>query len=260
VNRALAHLLLAGPLAALALGCDVSSVQNPTTIPSTPEVVLKPEAPDEEAAPKTSAPAPDESLAPTAAPAEAIVTPRGLAAPTTPAPTEPSPSATEAEDVTLTSMTFDEYLAKAVVKPQAKLVVVDAWATWCAPCKENFPHLVEMHRKYADQGLACVSLSLDDPTDDKAVAVVKAFLKAQNATFTNVLLNEEYGVGFDKFDVNGIPAVFLYDPSGKEIRRFTMDDPNRQFTYDQVDQVVAQLLKGETLAADAPGEVKQPGK
>ena len=40
--------------------------------------------------------------------------------------------------------------------------MVDAWATWCGPCKENFPHVVEMHQKYAGKGLAVVSLSLDD--------------------------------------------------------------------------------------------------
>ena len=93
-------------------------------------------------------------------------------------------------------MSFDEYLSKAVTKPEAKLTIVDAWATWCGPCKENFPHLVEMHKKYASKGLNVVSLSMDDPTDAAAVKEAKAFLEKMDATFTNVLLKEDFGVGF----------------------------------------------------------------
>ncbi len=124
----------------------------------------------------------------------------------------------------------------------AKYTIVDAWASNCGPCKENFPHLLDMHKKYGAKGLKVVSLSLDDPSDQTAVGEAEKFLKQKNADIINVLLDEDYGVGFEKLNISAIPAVFLFGPDGKEINRFTMDDPNNQFTYDQVEKAVAALL------------------
>ena len=104
-----------------------------------------------------------------------------------------------------------------------------------------------MHRKYGPKGLAVISLSMDDPTDTKAVAAAKAFLEEKKAAFTNVLLNEDYGDGFDKLRISAIPAVFLFGPDGKEVKRFTMDDPDRQFTYEDVEATVVALLEGKPL-------------
>lgn len=147
------------------------------------------------------------------------------------------------EPVALKSLSWAEFQEQLASPPEgAKFTVVDAWATNCAPCKENFPHLVEMHKKYASKGLAVISLSLDDPEDSKALADAEKFLREQGATFTNVLLNEEYGLGYEKLDISAIPAVFLFGPDGKEVKRFTMDDPNNQFTYDEVEKDVAARL------------------
>ncbi len=129
---------------------------------------------------------------------------------------------------------------------QIKYTIVDAWSTTCGPCKENFPHVVEMHRKYAKQGLAVISLSLDDPSDKAAVAEAEKFLKEKKAVFTNVLLDENFGDGFEKLNINAIPAVFVYGPDGKEVKRFTMDDPNNQFTYDEVEKAVVALLDAKS--------------
>ena len=149
----------------------------------------------------------------------------------------------EKHEVKLELLKWSEFQQRLASPKPAKYTLVDAWATTCAPCKENFPHLVEMHRKYGPKGLAVISLSMDDPTDTKAVAAAKAFLEEKKAAFTNVLLNEDYGDGFDKLRISAIPAVFLFGPDGKEVKRFTMDDPNNQFTYEQVDKELAALFQ-----------------
>jgi hypothetical protein len=74
------------------------------------------------------------------------------------------------------------------------------------------------------------------------VAEAERFLKEKKAAFTNVLLDENFGDGFDKLNINAIPAVFIFGPDGKEVKRFTMDDPKNQFTYDDVEKAVASLL------------------
>jgi thiol-disulfide isomerase/thioredoxin len=143
--------------------------------------------------------------------------------------------------VKLERLTWSQ-LQQRLANPQVKYTIVDAWSTTCGPCKENFPHLVEMHRKYARKGLAVISLSLDDPSDKVAVAEAEKFLKENKAVFSNVLLDENFGDGFEKLNINAIPAVFVFGPDGKEVKRFTMDDPNNQFTYDEVEKTVATLL------------------
>ena len=79
----------------------------------------------------------------------------------------------------------------------------------------------------------------------KQVSDARQFLAEKKAIFTNFLLDEEQGVGFEKLDINSIPAVFLYGPDGKQVKRFTMDDPNNQFTYDEVEKTVVALLDGK---------------
>ncbi len=169
----------------------------------------------------------------------------------------PSPLAATAEPareggVELVSVTFDGMLARIAANKTAKLTLVDAWATWCVPCKENFPHVVEMHQKYARKGLAVVSLSLDDRAKPKQVNEAREFLKEKKAVFTNFLLDEEFGDGFDKLNVNAIPAVFLFGPDGKEVKRFTLDDTENQFTYEEVEKVVAALLDGKPIPKSPP--------
>jgi thiol-disulfide isomerase/thioredoxin len=221
-------------VALVAVGCDGAATMTATNINETPANVLSPAAPDEAKSDKAAA----DPKATTAG----AVTPRA----------ETGGTAAPAGKVELIQLSYDEMRKRLATGTKGKLTMVDAWATWCAPCKENFPHVVMMHKKYADQGLNVVSLSLDDSTDAKAVAAARKFLEEQQATFTNYLLTDEQGTPFEKLNVNTIPSVFLFSPEGNEIKRFTWDDPNNQFTYEQVEQAVAALLKGEPIpGADA---------
>ena len=150
-------------------------------------------------------------------------------------------------DVQLVSLkypAFQSMLAEAKAKG-FKYTLVDAWASNCGPCKENFPHLIAMHKKFAPKGLRVVSLSLDDISVPKDLESARQFLREKKATFLNVLLDEDFGVGFDKLDISAIPAVFLYGPDGKEVKRFTMEDVNNQFTYAQVEDELNKRLGGK---------------
>jgi thiol-disulfide isomerase/thioredoxin len=150
-----------------------------------------------------------------------------------------------AGEVKLVRLNWKQLQERLAADKTIKYTLVDAWSTTCGPCKENFPHVLAMHRRFAKKGLAVVSLSLDDPTNKAAVAEAEKFLKEKNSVVTNVLLDEESGEGFEKLNIIAIPAVFIYGPDGKEVKRFTMDDPNNQFTYDEVEKAVADLLDGK---------------
>src|SRR5262249_9353194 len=107
---------------------------------------------------------------------------------------------------------------------KGKVVVVDFWGTFCLPCKREFPLLVKMHNKYAKDGLDAVSVAVDplEPGEEDAVkTAVMRFLQTQNATFTNVLLDEKPEVWQDKLHNPEVPIVFVFNRAGKVAKKYT---------------------------------------
>jgi len=163
-----------------------------------------------------------------------------------------------ADGIELSIVSFDE-INERVAQHRGKVVVMDAWSTSCPPCLAEFHNLVELDRKYGREQLACISLSFDfeglgSPEEQRAP--VLKFLRGQQATFENLLSNEESDVLYRKFKLAAIPAVFVYDRSGKLRKRFDNEHAKTKadaFTYAQVGELVAQLLAEP--ASDAAKQV-----
>jgi thiol-disulfide isomerase/thioredoxin len=130
-------------------------------------------------------------------------------------------------------------LVEAVKAHKGKVVVVDVWATFCIPCKKEFPHLVELHRDLASAGVVCMSVTIDEK--DKVEAALK-FLREQGATFPNYLLDEDAAVWQEKWAINGVPAVFVFARDGKQAAKFD-SDADKEFSYKDVRKKVEELLK-----------------
>jgi thiol-disulfide isomerase/thioredoxin len=133
---------------------------------------------------------------------------------------------------------YNETLARL----SGKVVLVDFWATWCAPCIEQFPHTVALARKYRDRGLAVVSVSLNEPVD---LPQVQDFLTRHEAHFDNLLSNYPGGVkAIRAFNLPGpVPCYRVYDRSGVLRREFVVNPrAQRQFTPDDIEAAVAELL------------------
>jgi thiol-disulfide isomerase/thioredoxin len=140
--------------------------------------------------------------------------------------------------VELQVLPLEGVLAK-IEAQRGSIVVVDTWATWCGPCVQEFPELVEIHRKYAKDGVVCMSASLDQVKDQgKALS----FLKAKGASFPNFLIENDQS-WLDKWNIKGIPIVLVFGRDGKLIRKFDHDDPDNQFEYADVDKLVQELLR-----------------
>lgn len=108
-------------------------------------------------------------------------------------------------------------------------------------CKREFPHLVEMHKKYADQGLAAVSVALDDPADTDARDSALKFLKARKATFTNLLLDEKAEVWQEKLGLAGPPRIYVFNRDGK-YKKFEANDID-EGGYPAIERLVVEWLK-----------------
>jgi thiol-disulfide isomerase/thioredoxin len=124
-------------------------------------------------------------------------------------------------EVTLKTVKYSE-LGDMIRNLKGKVVVVDIWADWCTPCKREFPNLVKLQQKYAAQGLVAVSVALDDPNNKLPQDAALRFLKKQNATLTNVFLDEKEEVWKSRFGIDGPPCVFVFNREGK-YKKFDAD-------------------------------------
>lgn len=146
-----------------------------------------------------------------------------------------------AREVTLEAIRFDQWKQE-LASLKGQIVVVDVWATWCAPCIERFPHMVEISKRYNNRGVTFISMSVDDREDKQAVETARQFLRKQNATFRNYLLDENILESFEKLDIPGVPAVFIYDRSRRLRHNLNGNDPNHQFTQKGVEDALAALV------------------
>jgi len=96
---------------------------------------------------------------------------------------------------------------------QGKYVLVDFWATWCAPCIAELPRLQEAYRKYHAAGFEIIAVSLDETR-----SAVVDFVKVRKLPWPQVH-NATAGADLvEAFGVSSIPAAYLIDPEGKIIR------------------------------------------
>ena len=98
-------------------------------------------------------------------------------------------------------------------------LLVNFWATWCDPCREEFPELVKLDQQFRRKGLDMIAVSLDDLADIKTG--VPKFLREMRATMPAYLLNvpdpDQIISTVDPQWSGALPATFLYDAEGKVV-------------------------------------------
>ncbi|HEX8141642.1 MAG TPA: TlpA disulfide reductase family protein [Pyrinomonadaceae bacterium] len=100
----------------------------------------------------------------------------------------------------------------------ARPLLVNFWATWCGPCREEFPDLVRIKADYAKRNLEVITISLDDPAEIKST-VTEFLREVRSGDLPAYLLNvidPDFAINMvDPEWHGGLPATFLYDASGK---------------------------------------------
>ena len=89
-------------------------------------------------------------------------------------------------------------------------VLLNFWATWCAPCRHETPFLQSIHERFRDRGLQVVGVSMDSPG---SMEDIRDFLDEMGVTYE--ILHDARQRGMDRCSLMGLPATFVLDEEGR---------------------------------------------
>ena len=130
-------------------------------------------------------------------------------------------------------------LSELINENKDRVLLINVWATWCVPCREEFPELVQIAKSYSEK-VRVVGISVDDSEilDSKVIP----FLKNQKAEFENYLLKviepEDFINLLSKEWSGAIPATFIYDKGGNQKKILI----GKQ-SYELFEQAVKEVIK-----------------
>jgi len=113
---------------------------------------------------------------------------------------------------------------------KSKITVIDFWASWCGPCRQEMPFMVELYDKYKDKGLNIIGISLDEDSD-----AWKAATQQLNIPWVQMSdLKGWENVIAKHFCVNSIPHTIVVDQQGKILKRGLRSEKLEEFVVDQL--------------------------
>ena len=147
-----------------------------------------------------------------------------------------------------------ETLLEEVKRLGGKGTLVNAWASWCGPCKHEIPMLQKLAAKLEKDGVHVLLVSLDEPADREKAA---AFLTSQKLTLTSYLAERPLGPfkqGMNPRWPGMLPASFLYDANG-ELRYFW----GGEAFEDELVPVLDAFVAGKPIQGEATPEIGHEG-
>ena len=122
---------------------------------------------------------------------------------------------------------------------KGKVLVLDFYATWCAPCRQSIPHFIALQNKFADQGLQVIGLNVGGPQDE---AKVPGFAKELGIQYPLAVPDDEL-VMFMLSDIDSIPQTFVFDREGLLAERVIGFGPSAAA---KIDAAIETALKAST--------------
>jgi thiol-disulfide isomerase/thioredoxin len=96
-------------------------------------------------------------------------------------------------------------------KFKGKVVLLDFWATWCLPCREEIPNLIQIKNELKDKAFEIVSIALEKDSDEKAVK----FVKEHNMNWVHIINKEKTKKIADDYKIKYIPTMHIIGKDGK---------------------------------------------
>jgi len=123
---------------------------------------------------------------------------------------------------------------KTMADYKGQVVLLNVWATWCGPCKEEIPSLEKLYKEYGPNGLKLVAVSIDDYVSEDSI---RAFAKNFGVTF-EVLHDSTHAIE-RIYQTTGYPETFIIGPEGTIRRKWIGPD---DWTSQGNRALIAQLL------------------
>jgi peroxiredoxin len=104
-----------------------------------------------------------------------------------------------------------------------KVIILNFWATWCGPCRREIPGFVDLYRKYNEEGLEIIGVSVDQ----NGWEAVKPFVENYKVNYPILMFNHKV-IG-DYGGIRGIPTTFIIDRKGKIVEKIVGLRPDSYF-------------------------------
>jgi thiol-disulfide isomerase/thioredoxin len=127
---------------------------------------------------------------------------------------------------------------------QGKVLVLDFWATYCPPCRDEVPHLIALQRRYGDQGLHVVGLNVGG---DKDRPLVPSFIEEFGIQYALGYPDPQMSELFFADD-SAIPQTYVYNRQGRLLKKFVGFD--RDTMPAELERVVQAALADKPAASD----------
>ena len=118
-----------------------------------------------------------------------------------------------------------------------KVLVINLWATWCGPCRNETPELVRLYKEYQSQGVEVVALSTEDPV--RSAEKVQQFVKEYKVNYPVGWVTREVALALMR-DKTSIPQNFIITRDGRIKKRFIGFHPIK--TPPQLKQAIEEAL------------------
>jgi thiol-disulfide isomerase/thioredoxin len=119
----------------------------------------------------------------------------------------------------------------------ARLTVVNVWATWCIPCREEFPHLVRLKNELRDRGVAVLFVSGDFAAEASQAVEFLAEQGVEGRSYRKDQQDQAFIDALDPQWSGALPATFLFDAAGRRLASLY-----KPVTYESLKQQIEHLL------------------
>jgi thiol-disulfide isomerase/thioredoxin len=176
---------------------------------------------------------------------------RKTAAPATRTKEKPAPAERKPDTAVHAVVKSWKQTQEFIAKQKGKVVVVDFWATWCAPCVKELPELVALQKKYPKDVVA-ISFNLDnDGTEDVKKTVLpnalKTLKKVNAVAVRNIVSSDTDEQAYKLTKLDSVPSILVFDRQGKLHKRIDVNSAGgKDVSYEKhVNPVVEKLVNSK---------------